>query len=122
MAEGRSQARPVDASADNTPRNWRFSFPSPILSQTAARVKREASELGGLPPGGEQQAHGVNQLLRLEGFGDVEDGAQLLGLLVGLDLFGGGEEPDGDVGRVFGVLQLGAEGQAVEFRDRKSTR
>src|SRR3990172_9566986 len=39
----------------------RFSFSSPILSQTAARVKRDRSQLGGLPPGGEQQAHGVNE-------------------------------------------------------------
>src|SRR3972149_2759295 len=79
----------------------RFSFSSPILSQTAARVKRDPSQLGGLPPGGEQQAHGVNELLRLEGFGDVEEAAQLLRLLVGLDLLGGGEEADGDVRGVF---------------------
>src|SRR3989304_5088180 len=91
-------------------------WPSDSNASTAAGACTAALELGGLPPGGEQQAHGVNELLRLEGFGDVEDAAQLLRLLVGLDLLGGGEEADGDVRGVFGVLQLGAERQAVKLR------
>src|SRR3970040_1029497 len=108
-----SQAQRAPATRRETDR---FSCSSPILSQTAARVKRDRSQLGGLPPGGEQQAHGVNELLRLEGFGDVEDAAQLLRLLVGLDLLGGGEEADGDVRRAFGRLQLGAQLKAIELR------